>query len=393
VRADAAAAERRHEVREAARGWRRAGAIDEATCTAIEAAHPDDRARLGPAFRVLVFVFTVIVVCGLFGLFALAGRTNDKDMAALLVFFGLALTVATEVQVGPLRRAQGGTEAATAFLAVAWLLAGVAWLLSVNGVRDDAWVNVSLALATALCAAAAWRWGYALFAAAAMAALFLLAARAPAGRLLWVILGLALAPALARAGDAASLPPSHRTGARTMAAVCLAALYLAVHRGSWDAGWVESFAGSRSDRPDSPALRIATAVATALVPLVTVAWGVRTRRRWLILLGTAGIVASLVTLRQYVHVAPLWVVLTASGAAALAVAAALRRYLESGPGGERAGFTTDPLFTDAAGLRPLELAVGTAVATPEARPPDTSAPPALQPGGGRYGGGGASGKY
>ena len=48
---EAAAADRRHEVREAARGWRRAAVIEDATLAAVVRAYPDDRVRLGPAFR------------------------------------------------------------------------------------------------------------------------------------------------------------------------------------------------------------------------------------------------------------------------------------------------------------------------------------------------------
>jgi hypothetical protein len=392
VREDAAAADRRHAVREAARAWHRAGVIDEATRTSIEAAYPDDRVRLGPAFRVLVFLFTVVAVSALFGLFGLfVGSAGERGGATLLLLFGLALAAVTEVQTGPLRRAQGGTEAATAFLAVGYLYAGLLWLLYQTGVRGDTWLNIILAVAAVVCGAAAYRWGYTLLAAAAACALFTLAARVPFGRFVWIVLGAALAPVLARAGEKAAWPPAHRDSLRAVAAVSLVFLYLAVHIGSWDGRVVEWISGTQSRAPYLAAWRRAAILATALVPVATLGWGVRTRRRWLIGLGAAGVVASLVTLRFYVHVAPLWVALLAGGVALLAVAATLRRYLESGEGGERAGLTADPLFTEGEGARALELAVGAATLTPEARPAEPA--PELRPGGGRYGGGGAGGSY
>lgn len=391
MRAEAAAADRRFEVREAARAWHRAGALDEKARAAIDAAYPDDRVRLGPAFRVLVFGFTVVAVSALFGLFGLfLGAAGEKGGATLLIFFGLVLVAATEVQIGPLRRAQGGTEAATAFLGVGCLLLGLIWANHIGGVRGEAWVDLALVLLVVLCGAAAYRWGYALFAAAGAAATFLLAARGPFGRLLWIVGALALAPALARAGEAAALTPSHRRAARAVAAVSLVFLYLAVHRGSWDGGIVEVISGADGGVPESRALRVLTAVATGLVPVATLAWGLRTRRHWLIALGALGLAASLVTLRFYVHVAPLWAVLIAGGGFALALAAVLRRYLDSAEGRERAGLTAAPLFTDTEGRSLLELGVGVATVGPEARPVES---PDLQPGGGRYGGGGASGKY
>jgi hypothetical protein len=389
VRADAAAADRRHEVREAARAWRHAGAIDDATLAAIEAAHPDDRARLGPAFRALVFFFTGVVALAALGLLFFALRPDgDQETATLSIVLGLLLIAATEVQTGPLRRAQGGSEMATAFLGVVYLFAGTVWRLA-RTMHEDDWINLTLALAVVLCAAAAWRWGYALFAAAALALLFVLSARFPAGRLLWIVGGLAVAAALVRAGEAASLCPAHRRGARAGAAVALAAVYMAVNLRSWDARWVERISPGDRHAADTGGLFFAAGVATALVPLLTLFWGVRRRRRWMIALGTAGVIASLVTVRYYVHVAPLWVVLTAGGAAALAVAAAVRRYLDSGPGGERAGLTTDPLFSGGEAPRALEIAVAAATRQAQAERPA----PGFEPGGGRYGGGGAGGQY
>ena len=132
------------------------------------------------------------------------------------------------------------------------------------------------------------------------------------------------------------------------------------------------------------------AVATGAVPVLTVAWGIATRRRSLINLGFLGILASLVTVRFYVHVAPLWSVLLAGGLVAIGVAALVRRYLDSGPERERHGFTTDPLFTDPEGRSALEVAASIATFTPAAKP---VAQPGFEGGGGRSGGGGASGQF
>jgi hypothetical protein len=385
-----AAADRRHEVREAARAWREAGAIAPDALAAIEAAHPDDRRRLGPVFRVLVFGFTVVVVSAVFGLFGLA-VSGEGGMATLLTFWGLVLVAATELQIGPGRRRQGGTEAATAFLGASYLLFGLAWSLSrIAGVRGDAALTTALALAVLVCGAAAWRWGYSVFAVAAAGAAFFLAARTPAGRLLWIVGGAACAWLFARAGDSSALAPAHRRACRAMALVSLVFLYAGIHLGSWDGQLVEQIAGGHRDARPNGALRTISAAATAIVPLAVLAWGVRSRRRWLIAAGTAGIAASLVTLRAYVHVAPVWVVLIGGGACALALAAALRRFLESGPERERRGLTAEPLFEKAGGDGALELAVGAVSFTPAARPAEA---PALEPGGGRYGGGGASGSY
>ena len=392
MRSEAAAADRRFEVRQAAAAWHRARAVDDATRQRIEAAYADDRARLPVVFRVLVFGFTILAVSTFLGLFGLVVAVAGQGASAfLLLAFGVALAAATEFQTGRLRRRQGGTEAATAVLAVSYLCTGLVWAASlVGGVRGDGAFDLGLVVFTVVGGVAAFRWGYTLFAAAATAALFVLAARTPIGRLLWIAVPLALAPLLARAGEAASLAPAHRRSARAMAAVALWFLYLAVHRGSWDVQMVEMISGRHPGRPEGRALAVLATVATALLPVLTLAWGVRARRRWLIGLGTLGLLASLVTLRFYVHVAPLWVVLLLGGGCALALATALRRCLDAGAGRERGGLTAEPLFGEGEGRGTLELAVGAATATPEAR---AAGSPEFQPGGGRFGGGGASGTY
>jgi hypothetical protein len=389
MRAEAAEADRRLEVREAALAWQRAGVIDAGRREAVESAFPDDRVRLGPVFRILVFGFTVVAVTAALGLLALLLPRAERGWAGLFVVFGLGLAALTEVQLGPLRRAQGGTESATAFLAVLYLFGGLLWLIAETarpGFRGT--VTLALALAVVLLAAAAWRWGYLLFAAGVTACLFLLVARTPIGRALWVAVPVVAAPLLLSAGGRIGLAPAHRRCCQASAAVALSFLYLGVHLGSWDAGLVEEIGGRRAASSGAP--RALYVLATALVPVLVVAWGVAARRRLLIDLGLAGILASLVTLRFYVHVAPLWIALSAGGAAAIVLALAARRYLDSGPRGERHGLTAQPLFDHPERRSALEVAAGMAAFSPAARPVER---PGFEPGGGRFGGGGASGSY
>ncbi|PYQ18763.1 MAG: hypothetical protein DMF81_23930 [Acidobacteria bacterium] len=72
-------------------------------------------------------------------------------------------------------------------------------------------------------------------------------------------------------------------------------------------------------------------------------------------------------------------------------ALSLRRLLASGAGGERSGFSAGPLFEDPERHRSLEVpaALATGAGTRTAAADDHS----LAPGGGAFGGGGASGDY
>jgi hypothetical protein len=391
MKAEAAEADRRREVREAARGWWRAGAIDEAALAAVVSAYPDDRVRLGPAFRTLALIFTALALNALF-FFVVAVFEPGADVAGTLsVAFGLLLCVLTDIQIGRLKRDEGGTEAATALVGLGYLIGGAGVLMSEAGLRGHALFPSLFARATVLFAAAAERWGMGLFAGLAGLSLFLFLAQSRGGRLLWIAAALVMIPLLTRAVESPRLPPAHRRSGQALLAVALVALYAALHLGSWDGGFVEALGSSGTRRLHDSPLRPVAIAGTALVPLCAVAFGIRSRRRLFLDLGLALGIASLVTLRFYVHVAPLWVVLTLGGAAAIAAALAARRFLASGPGGERGGFTAEPLFDDLSRQGALETAAAVAAA-PGARP-EAADDRTLAPGGGRFGGGGASGEY
>jgi len=392
-RADRAAA-----VRAAGRSWRRAGTIDEATLRAIEAAVPDDRVRLGPVFRLLLFIFTIVAVTSCLVFLVRVLHLEDSgsgELVALLAFVaGASLAVATDIQIVRMRRSQGGTEAATSLLAISYLMGALAWCtvhyfhaLEVPGL-------VVLCLGGALLAGvAAWRWGYPVCAGVATVALLLALACLPFGRLLWIALPLVGVPFLLRLSESPGLPPSHRASFTAVSIVSLVGLYFAVHLGSWEWQLLEEIGGeARMMQPDQEdALWWLSVAATALVPLVLLVAGIRGRRYPLLIVGAGTAVASLVTLRWYVHLAPLWVVLTASGAALVGLVLGLRQWLDAGPGQERRGFTAEPLFQDLARQRVVELAAAVALSSPEAR--NLHEEPKFEGHGGQLGGGGSSAEF
>ena len=173
--------------------------------------------------------------------------------------------------------------------------------------------------------------------------------------------------------------------------VALFAFYLASHLGSWDHRWLEWFVDFRDDRA-GPRLLAAPAVdpGDRVVPAV-LGFAVVTRRACLVDLGIVLGVVSLVTLRFYVHVAALWVVLCVSGLAAWLVALCVRRYLVHGAQAERAGFTAEPLFEDPARRHAAEMVGAMVTFSPAARVVRDDSE--LRPGGGRFGGGGATGDF
>ena len=217
MRADAARADRNASLRAAARSWRKAEAIDEATLKAIEAAMPDDRQRVGPVFRVLLFLFSVLAISAGFGfvVMLIPEMANDKGggVALFAILSGIVLIGLTELQTGRLKRAQGGTEAATSFTALGLLMGGLTWFLwELIDLSVEVEAPILLVTAALLLAAAAWRWGYPLYAALGTASLLAALTYLPGGRLLWIALAVAAAPLLMRLADSVRLPPALRHG-------------------------------------------------------------------------------------------------------------------------------------------------------------------------------------
>jgi MFS family permease len=392
VNPEAARADRNASIRAAARSWRKAGAIDAAALVAVEAAYPDDRHRVGPVFRVLLFVFALIAINGGLGfVWALAGSDSEPVLAGACLVLGLLLIGATELQIHSMRRSQSGVEAATSFAGLGFLTGFAFWAFYNSGVEERWAVGCTLLAAALLLAGAAWRWGYPFYAGVAMAALLGSFVVLPGGRPVWIALPLALAPFLIRGSESDRLPPALRSSCTAALGVGLAGLYVAVNYASYDQAWLEAWKGNRPAGPGSDAWRALFWMTTAMVPIVYFAIGLRTRRHVFLVLGALTAAVSAVTLRAYVHLAPLWAILTLSGAALVGAVFALRRHLDAGPGKERGGFTAEPLFEDLARRRMLEAGAAVLSLSPEARPVHQE--PKFEGEGGSFGGGGSNSEF
>jgi hypothetical protein len=386
VRPDAVAAERAQAVREAAVAWREAGEIDEATRRAVDDRFPDDRVRARPVFRVLLAGFTVLAGLAATGLLLVAA----EETPAVPILVGLLAAVAAAAQVGPLRRAESGTAGASAFLAVLLLVVGGVWLANRDfHLGPDATLRLATGLIALLSGLVVWRWGMRAAAAVSAAAAWLFLAQLPIGRVSWLVVPLVAAPLLHRAARSVRLAPSHRTALRLAELVALVALAVAWNPWAHDAGFVERLAELPPAGPGL--LRTLCMGAFLLLPAVTLVLAVRGRDRWLLWTAGAMVAASAVTVRHYVHLGPLWAVLAAAGIALVVLAMVSRRVLDAGESKERRGLTAEPLFGDERKVRLAELAVSMATLTPEAKPPEPK--PSFEPGGGSFGGGGASDSF
>jgi len=384
------AAERSKEARDAARGWRRAGFIPGETLIRVVDMYPDDRQRFGPGFRALAFIFTSIASWAAIGLWIVLFDHN-LDSGGGFLAWALVLAALTEFQRGPLKRSDAGAESATALAAI--LLATIAGTIGFGGGRFEDMMLRFLGSAWLACSIAAWRWGDKLFFLGAGLSGFGLLAQTSHGRLLWIVSSALLIPACLKAARDARLSPAYRWGAVILGAIAILALYGAIHIWSLDERLVESMRAARSDPHEASAspLRTLSMLATALLPPGLLLAGWRRREPLLLYAGLLLVGASIATIRLYRQVMPLSFALILIGAACIALALGVRRWLRSGDGGERCGFTADPLFDNTNRTEAIRSLVAMASFTPTAQP--AASPPSFKGGGGGFGGGGATGSY
>ena len=377
-------AERDSEVRQAAHSWREADAIDGATLSAIEALYPSVWRKPAALWGVLLFLFVSLFVVALLASVAAA---HLVEVTAFLLAAGLAFAAdRLRSSASTVGAAAGG---AAAFWSVVCLLIGTGEAMK-WGAHTETWL---LLVGAAAWTVAAWRWGYPTFAVFASICFYLLLARFPPGRVLWLVAGSALVAACAPLLDRPSLAPSHRRGAAAVLAASLAAVYAAINLYALDHRLVESVSTTRWSSPDAPsgAVRVLAAIATAALPLFVLGWGVRSRRTLLLDAGIVSAALSIATLRYYVHIAPLWAVLSVAGCGLIFVALGIHRWLARSPGRQRGGFTAEALFEDKEKQQTLGVLGGLSL-TPEARSVSPE-PGKFSGGGGSFGGGGSSGTF
>jgi len=372
------------EVRQAARSWREAGVIDAATLDAIDADYPDSRPRLALAWRVLIFFLVSVAIHAVFIGLSMA----HARIAASWIVFGIALAAVTE-GLRASRFAGNGSDAATSFWAVVDLVVGIGIQLTEGASRnfDDA-ITFVLIAAVILFATACVHWGFAIYGTFATAAFFLFLGRFPFGRAAWILAG-AILIVIARRKTDGPYPPPLRGAVTGVFAVSAVALYVAVNCYCLDARWIEDLQAHSALVTASDAIRALSAIATAFVPLAFFVWGVRSRRNLILDLGLVFAAGSLVTLRNYVHIAPLWVFLTLVGTALVLTALRLDRFLRRAPGGEVRGFTSAPLSS----VKGAEAMQAAAVIAGFSGSPAEAKSGEFSPGGGGFGGGGASTKF
>jgi hypothetical protein len=388
MKAEWIAADRAYALREAAAAWHAAGAISREALDAITMRFPDDRVRVGGWFRALFAVLAAAGAASLWLAWVLESPGSTYQIST--VAFGGFLIGLTEVLQGTFRLDRCGAEEATGLMGALWL----SWGLD-RSFRGATWIHghsqeaVFLGIVALLLALAFYRWGSPLLAGLASAGGLGCLAQGTWGRIGWLLM---IGPAwfLLGSSEKSILPPRQRTGLRWAALVLLAGAYAAVNLDSVEVGWIEG------QHPDSwrgwrgplDAWIAAAYVGTLLAPIAFWALALRRRQRELLWLALAVTGASAWTIASRFDWLPGWLGLMLGGLVLLGAVFALRRWLASGPNGERHGFTAEPLYESAGALGLVEVAAVATLPTPQA-----PGRPDFEGQGGRFGGGGASSSF
>jgi hypothetical protein len=388
MKPDAVSADRMESIREAGREWFQAGWIDGNACQKIEAMYPDDRVRVGPGFRILFFILTFAAILGV--VLAICVLLDDETPISIFaIIAGIACWMTADYLIGTKKRRQGGIEAAFSLAALVSLMAGLSILITEsNGLREQTTYILLLFIFFLLAGAAGWNWGYWPYMAISAALLFLAIMPLPFGRLFWVVTTIVLYPLLTKGCDSGRIPPALRKSSAAFLAVHILVLYAAVHIYMLDHHVSFSPYEYRYGFEYFP--RWLSVALTATIPVLVLLTGIVRRRRLFLVLGFVLALFSFATLRMYVHLAPLWILLTGAGVLLLVAAGLLRRFLDSGVEKERAGFTTALQATQDKHSS-VEILASVAALTPDASASVDN--PQFRGGGGEFGGGGASGKF
>ncbi|QXE91267.1 hypothetical protein [Geomonas subterranea] len=393
--------ERRVAVVEEARRWQEAGIITPEQAAAVAERYRPELVRVNVFIRILLALFTTVVVAALVALPAVMFNVKEDGFTVLcLIFAPLCAWVADHELIAGRRLYRCGAEEALLLLAVGMLALAVAipahhWGHSAERLAWLAAHVIILAGAVMLTV----RYGYALAAFGAMLALAGLPFHL-ADVLLWQSPGLSRLVLLLLLGAAAiwaqlrltgrnSLPRGYVWSLESMRLAAWTGIYLDVnlfaHRLLWREwlGWIPG----EWQLPWSDPL---CALLTAILPVAALAMGIGRRDRALLWFGVVSSILSIITLKYYIHFGHLAEELTAAGLLLAGLAFGLLRWLRAGSKRCRGAFTAEPLLEPRLYGLDAEALAAIQPLTPAANVPQAKG---FQPGGGTFGGGGASGSY
>jgi len=380
--------EERIHLQKQVRGWARSGLLRKEQGGAggtLDAALRTDLKRTNDFLRFVLQLFTVIISASAIGLaFLTLKPKSNGGSAVLLLFAALGCAALVEWIIGSLRVYRYGVEEALTVVAVVTL--AIAAGLTVGG--DRAALTAGLLVGALASFAAYGRYGfvYALLAAIACAAALPFPQDLPqhVQRVLSVgilLISFAAARALRRQHEGTYLGDEYELAE---AAAWIGA-YLLLNLVVTDPGF---FFGRA---PTHDWFYWATYLATWLMPIAGLTLAIRNKERTFLTTNLALAIVTIATNKTYLGLThhswdPMLL-----GVLMMGTAIGVRRWLSSGLNGERSGFTPQRILVTDRELLQTVANVSAAFRTHPAPAPAPGQPPEF--GGGRSGGGGATGGF
>jgi len=384
--------ERLHLLR-SVKSWTRSGLLGRDQGAQLEADLQVDLRRTGIMLRVGIALFTVILVVAAVALTILSVRI-DRDWAIGIValFSGAICFGVADWLVGEFKLYRYGVEEALLVSSVALLGAGVGLIAaSVLHTHGNVPIDIALVAAAAASGYAYHRFGLQYAGVAAIVCLGLIpllfdGGSEPVRRSLVALIFL-VAAAVAAVMAARATNEIRKDDAFVFRAAAVVGLYLVVN--------LEIASGpfNRYGHPIQAWFKWTTYALIWIVPALALWRGIASRDRKLIVVGIGLALITLITNKPYLGLPrqtwdPMLFGLLLAG-----IAVVLRRWLASGPGGERHGFTGERiLHSDVDALRVVGVA-SAAIHLQTDRPAPEPTPASPQFGGGRSGGAGAGGDF
>jgi hypothetical protein len=372
------------------RDWKESGLLDAGRAEAIESELRTGLRRTHWALRAVLFFFTVSVIQSAVGfVFIVLGLPAGAAVsAALALIAGLGCFWIADFLIAKYGLYRFGVEEASAVCSIALITVGMTLGASMFEPGTNALAVVALVTGSLTGGVVYWRFGLVycalLAAASASAVAFVVGFSEIWSRLLaaGVLLGIhSVAGQLRQPFD--DDYPGDDYGVIESAAWLGAYLLINLELPAL-------FTGPQPAVP--PAFFWGTYAAVWFLPIIGLYRGLRRKHHWMIRANLLMLLGTLVTNKLYLgwerHT---WdpIVL---GLLLVAAALGVRRWLLSGPGGQRYGFTPHRLLSS--DLQAMtQLSYVTAALKPDETVRDTGGAEAYKPGGGRSGGAGASGGF
>jgi hypothetical protein len=388
-------------IRKQAVTWRRSDLITEEQLDDIHHAVTSDLRQTNLFFRILFFIFTLLLTCAMTGLLVwLINDSSDKNGSIVMVLFGVSYYIIAEYIVRKKKFYRHGIEEGLAVMAMILLCVGCGIFLLTGILTDKQTLRVVTVLTaiTSLLIYLRFGWLYgAIIGILALCALpfqFSLSAETERLALLGMMCVTFLLGLLAdrKAGE-----DFKKERNALLLTSLLVAIYLTVNL--YIFGVIGLLTGDVRIAHFNPAsfppyIYWSSYALTFLIPMTVIYWGLQSRRRFILNAGLLMTLATLTTNKSYLGMTRYAWDPAILGIVLVGLSLGLTRWLNSGADQKRFGFTAgDILKPESSGINLADVAAALTPSAIDAQQPPQANPSGPYLAGGATGGGGTQRNY